>query len=127
MKKILKNKISIMIIILLLSSTITQIKADSNYIPQDINKLTYKQEINIPIDTSKENSKFQPIDLRVDFSNPCWAIDEKHHSIRIGVDDGSEILEIESQIYDLEYIDDSHISSCSIVFIIPEKANGNEK
>ncbi|UCF50515.1 MAG: hypothetical protein JSU91_03270 [Thermoplasmatales archaeon] len=127
MKKILKNKISILIIILLLSSTVTQIKADNNYIPQDINKLTYKQEINIPIDTSLENSKFQPIDLRVDFSNPCWAKDEKDHSIRIGVDDGSELLEIESQIYDLVYDDDSHISSCSIVFIIPEKANGNEK
>ncbi len=127
MKKILKSRISILIIILLLSSSIIQIKANSNYNSQDIDKLTYKQEINIPIDTSIDIAKFQPIDLRVEFSNPCWAIDEKHHSIRVGIDDGSDLVEIDSQIYDLEYIDDANIKSCSLVFLIPEKANGKEK
>ncbi len=127
MKKILKNRISILIIILLLSSSILQIKANGNYNSLDIDKLTYKQEINIPIDTSNDIAKFQPIDLRVEFSNPCWSIDEKHHSIRVGIDDGSDLVEIDSQIYDLEYIDDTHIKSCSLVFLIPEKANGKEK
>ena len=127
MKIIFKNKISILIVIFLLSSSIIHVNAYDNYTTQNIDKLTYKEEIEIPIDKSNENSKFQPIDLRFEFSNPCWAIDENHHSIRIGVDDGSEVLEIESQIYDLEYTDDSHINSCSLVFLIPEKADGKEK
>jgi hypothetical protein len=127
MKIIFKNKISILIVIFLLSSSIIQVNADDNYSTQNIDKLTYNEEIEIPIDTRNENSKFQPIDLRFEFSNPCWAIDENHHSVRIGVDDGSEVLELESQIYDLEFSDDSHISSCSLVFLIPEKADGNEK
>ena len=127
MKKIIKNKVLILVLLLLLSSSISQIKANGKYISQDINNLSYKQEIRIPIDTSKEIAKFQPIDLKVDFSNSCWAIDENHHSVRVGIDDGSDIFEIESQIYDLEFIDDTHIKSCNIVFILPEKANGKEK
>jgi hypothetical protein len=127
MKKILVNKISILIVILLLYTSIIQVNANDNYVSQDIEKLTYKQEIDIPIDTSNEFAKFQPIDIRVEFSNPCWVLDENHHSVRVGVEGDSEVLEIESQIYDLEYTDDSHISSCSLVFLIPEIADGNEK
>ena len=127
MKKILKNKTSILLVVILLSSSIIHVNADNTYKTQNIEKLSYKQEIEIPIDTSNEFTKFQPIDIRIDFSNPCWAIDENHHSVRIGADDGSEVLELESQIYDLEYSDDSQISSCSLVFLIPEKANGKEK
>jgi hypothetical protein len=127
MKIMIKHKISIFIVIFTLSSSIIQVNAFDNYNSQNIDNLTYKEEIEIPIDTSNDNSKFQPIDLRFEFSNPCWAIDENHHSVRVGVDDGSEVLELESQIYDLQYSDDSHISSCSLVFLIPEKADGNEK
>jgi len=127
MKKISGNKTSILIIILLLSFSVVHVNANNNYKTQNIENLTYKQEINIPIETSTEIAKFQPIDIRIEFSNPCWAIDENHHSIRVGVDDGSEVLEIESQIYDLEFVDNTHLKSCSLVFIIPEKADGNEK
>ena len=128
MKIISKNAIIIFLTtFLLLSSSILQIEAQDNYKSQDIDKLSFKQEINIPIDTSKEISKFQPIDIKIEFSNSCWAIDDKHHSIRVGVDDGSELIEIDSQIYDLEFIDKTHIKSCIIVFIIPEKANGKER
>ena len=126
-KKILKNLITIYILVIIVQSSFTiHISAQDNYKSTDIDKLSYKQEISIPIDTSLDIAKFQPIDLRVEFSNPCWAKDEKHHSIRVGIDDGSELIEIDSQIYDLEYIDDTHIKSCSLVFLIPEKANGKE-
>jgi len=128
MKKILKKVIIIYILVnFMLSSFTIQIKAQNNFNPTDIDNLLYKQELNIPIDTSLEIAKFQPIDLHVEFTNPCWAKDEKHHSLKVGIDDGSELIEIDSQIYDLEYVDDTHIKSCSLVFIIPEKANGKEK
>jgi len=97
------------------------------YKTMDIEQLSFKQEIKMPIDTSLEISRYQPIDIRVVFSNPCWAKDETMHSVRVGYDDGSGLTEIESQIYDLEYYDTSHISSCSLVFLVPEEANGNEK
>ncbi len=68
----------------------------------NIDTLPYKQEITVPIDTSKEIAKYQPIDMRITFDNPCWGTNETIHSIRVGVDDGTGIQEIESQIYDLE-------------------------
>ncbi len=49
------------------------------------------------------------------------------HSIRIGIEKSSEITELESQIYNLEKTDDTHISSCGVVFLIPEIADGTEK
>ena len=81
----------------------------------------------IPIDTSLKSVKFQPIDIHVDFENLCWAKDEIHHSVRVGFDEGSGIIEIESQIYDLVKTDDTHIKSCNIVFLTPENADGKEK
>jgi len=93
----------------------------------DIENLAFKQELTIPIDTSFDYAKFQPIDIRVKFDSPCWARDETTNSIRIGYDDGVVVTEIESQIYNLEFSDDIHISACSIVFLIPEEVSGNEK
>jgi len=93
----------------------------------DIDQLPFKQEIKIPIDTSLTTSKNQPIDIRIVFSNPCWAEDENTHSVRVCYDDGKDLNEIESQIYDLEKNDEPHISSCSIVFLIPGEADGKEK
>ena len=65
--------------------------------------------------------------MRIVFNNPCWGTNETIHSIRVGVDDGTGIQEIESQIYDLEHSDDTHIKACGLVFLIPEEANGKEK
>jgi hypothetical protein len=93
----------------------------------DIENLEFKQEINIPISTSLPEAKYQPVDINIEFINPCWAKDEKTHSVRVGYDDGSGLTEIESQIYNLEHSDDNHITSCSLVFLIPEASNGKEK
>lgn len=91
------------------------------------NDWSFKQEIVIPIDTSTEIAKHQPIDTRIEFDNLCWAKNEKKHSVRVVFQENRNLKEIESQIYDLNYSDDNHIEACSLVFLIPEDANGNER
>ncbi|HEC75645.1 MAG TPA: hypothetical protein ENI33_00090 [Thermoplasmatales archaeon] len=92
-----------------------------------IKDFSFKQEISIPIDTSLEMAKFQPVDMRINFENPCWAKNETVRSVRVYYDNGYGFTEIESQIYDLDFIDDAHIRACSLVFLIPPEANGKEK
>ena len=87
---------------------------------------SFRQEIVIPIDTSTEIAKFQPVDVYLEFENPCWAKNADEHSIRVVFQDGEKLEELESQIYDLDYSDENHIKSCGLVFLIPEKANGRE-
>jgi len=88
---------------------------------------SYNQEIIIPIDTSLEISKYQPIDIKIDFNNKCWAKNVVEHSIRICTYDNNNWWELDSQIYNLNYFDTNFIESCSIVFLIPEDADGNER
>lgn len=91
------------------------------------NDWEYNQEITIPIDTNNFHTKNQPFDTRINFNNPCWGINEKDHSIRVIYFDGTEFTELESQVYDIEYSKENTISSCSLVFLIPEFANGKER
>ena len=100
---------------------VTRVNADS------LEGFSYRQELSLPLDTSQPGALFQPIDIRVEFRYPCWARNETHHSIRVGANDGSGLEEIDSQIYDLDYNDESHISACSLVFLIPGTATGKEK
>jgi len=88
---------------------------------------SFRQEIDIPINTTITHAHYQPIDIFIEFDKPCWAKNEKEHSVRVIFQENENLKEIESQIYDLNYSDDSHIDSCSLVFLIPEEANGNEK
>lgn len=87
----------------------------------------YREELEIPIDTSNPVSRNYPIDISVSFEHPCWAMDEVNRSVRVFVYHDNEYKEIESQIYDLEHIDREHIRSCRIVFLIPEFADGSER
>lgn len=125
----IKKKITIMLIIcsIILSAFTANATSSDKSTAGDIDNLAYKQEIIIPIDTSLEIAKFQPIDIRINFINKCWAKNEDEHSVRVAYDDVSGLNELESQIYDLEHSDDTHISACSLVFLIPESANGKEK
>jgi len=91
------------------------------------NEWSYRVEIFIPIDTSKKTAVYQPIDISIEFENPCWAKDEIEHSIRVIFQDGNNFIELESQIYNLSFQEEEFIDSCNIVFLIPEDANGNEK
>jgi hypothetical protein len=123
-KKLLIFTIFIIILLVTLSpATISNPSFQST----DISQLPYKQEIIIPIDTSLENSKYQPIDIRVEFEENCWAENETIHSVRIAYDDKTDLIEIDSQIYDLSHTDENHIDECSIVFLIPNEATGEEK
>jgi len=86
----------------------------------------YRQEIPIPFDTGTESAKFQPIDIPVTFDHPCWTKNEQNHSLRVIYQDGDTLVELESQIYDLNHTDENHIKTCNLVFLIPEHATGKE-
>ncbi|MDH7507212.1 MAG: hypothetical protein QHH15_05445 [Candidatus Thermoplasmatota archaeon] len=87
----------------------------------------YRQEIEIPILTEDNHSRYQPIDIHIDFKDLCWAKNEIERSIRIVCWDGKNWHELESQIYDLEYYDKEFIKGCRIIFLIPEFAYGKER
>ena len=87
----------------------------------------FRQQIQLPISTSISSALFQPIDLQISFTNPCWAKNETQHSIRVCCWDGTIWHELDSQIYDLQPPNTNVINKCSIVFLVPEYANGNEQ
>jgi hypothetical protein len=87
----------------------------------------FRQEINIPINTSDEIAKYQPIDINLGFNNTCWVKNQNEHSIRVIYQEQFNFIELESQIYDLEFKDSKNLKSCNLVFLIPEEASGNEK
>jgi len=88
---------------------------------------SFRQEIIIPFDTYSAIAKYQPIDIHLEFQNPCWAKDELNNSIRVIIQDENIEEELDSQIYELEYGEKNCLTSCNIVFIIPENANGKER
>lgn len=115
------------IVTILLSSCCTNVSSSNIFSTLNIDNLSYKQEIKIPFDTSLPEAKYQPIDTKIVFENPCWGKDADTNSIRVGFDDGSGMNEIESQVYDVKLNGNSQISECNIVFLIPPEANGKEK
>ena len=70
--------------------------------------------INIPYE-----EKNQPVDILVSFNEPCYAKDEEHNSIKVFYNGN----EIESQIYDLQHVDNSHIKACHVVFLSQGKGD----
>jgi hypothetical protein len=88
---------------------------------------SYYQEIKISFDTNLKTSHFQPIDVKVNFQNPCWAKNELENSIRVCCWDGNEWHELESQIYNLEKKNENFITSCNLVFLIHDFADGTEE
>jgi hypothetical protein len=95
-------------------------------IPEWNRNWNFRQEIILPICTKSSNAVYQPIDLGIEFTDPCWGINENEHSIRVCSWDGSKWHELESQIYDIELKDQNHILSCRIVFLVPIFADGEE-
>ncbi|RLF46959.1 MAG: hypothetical protein DRN29_03795 [Thermoplasmata archaeon] len=69
-------------------------------------------EINLP-----DEMKYQPVDIKVEFDEPCYALNEKKHSIRVFYNG----REIESQIYNLQFKGSNIIKSCNIVFLYQGK------
>lgn len=93
----------------------------------DVDALPYKQPLEMPIDTGAAAAPFQPIDMRITFTHPCWARNATVNSIRVAYDDGSGLTELESQVYDLSFADETHVTACSIVFLVPRGLDGTEK
>ncbi len=122
-----KKYATTIVIILIFLTMINNFATSSDIKSTDLSILSFKQEIQIPFDTNTEQAKYQPIDIKVEFSQACYAKDEIDNSVRVGMQKGSEITELESQIYNLEKTDDTHISSCGLVFLIPKEADGTEK
>ena len=126
----IKRLTSICIILFfLLSSSILTITTNpkSDSIPTWDESWSHYQEIILPISTVSSYAKFQPIDIKMIFDDLCWANNEKEHSIRVVCWDGQKWHELESQIYDLEFIDTRYISSCNLIFLIPSYSNGKER
>lgn len=117
----------IIILLLFLSLVPTSLSEEKDDEPWWDDSWAYRQRIILPINTSEEDLSYQPIDILFEFENSCWAENEKSHSIRVIYQCQGYFKELESQIYNLKYSDDTHISSCGLVFLIPENANGNEK
>jgi hypothetical protein len=118
-----------LILLLILFSpvlTISPLSKDSSP-PLWNTEWSYKQEINLPIQTHEEFAKYQPIDINLEFKNPCWAKNEIEHSIRVLCWYNNKWYEIESQIYSLDFKDSFHIRQCGLVFLVPEIANGDER
>ncbi len=90
------------------------------------NNWSFRQEIDIPIKTNIEIAKYQPIDVHIQFENQCWTKNENEHSIRVIYQDGDNFKELDSQIYDLKYENNNYITSCNLVFLIPDIADGKE-
>jgi len=84
------------------------------------NQWSFRQGLMLHFNTSSDLAAFQPVDTTIIFNNPCWARDELHHSIRVIYQADTEL---ESQIYDLVHSDDSHITSCNLVFLTPKDVN----
>lgn len=122
-----KLLVSFLFFMLVLSSVLTySALAESNDPPRWSN-WQYRQEIKLPIETYDSNAKYQPIDIQVEFKNPCWALNDTRHSVRVLCWDGNQWHQLESQVYALEFSDSTHIKRCGLVFLVPDFANGKER
>jgi len=87
----------------------------------------YQHQLPLTIDTTDTIAHNQPVDIKISFNHPCYAESEKKHSVRVCCLSKGVWTELESQIYDLTCTDQRYISSCSLVFLIPEFADGTEQ
>ena len=90
------------------------------------NSWSFHETILLDFNTGEKGLRNQPVDMHVVFSNPCWARDEHNNSIRVVVKHDNKWEELESQVYNLSFVDDCHINACNLVFLIPSFADGNE-
>lgn len=131
------HKVSGMLKLIMWCATITLVLSSFSFIyitsgeeftkPKSLDKWRYVEEIKIPIETTERDAIYQPIDIEIEFKNPCWARNEEEYSIRVFCLKENELYELESQIYNLRHSDPNHIIKCNLVFLVPEIADGNEK
>lgn len=122
----MQRYVSFLLVVLFLV-TLIPISLSTGEAPWWNTQWPHRQKIPIPFDTSLENAKYQPIDQQITFDSPCWAINEHDYSLRVIYQEGDTFLELESQIYDLNFSDETHITNANLVFLIPEQATGQEQ
>ena len=110
--------------LLILSSSM--ISFDNKTQAQMIDSFPYRQLISLPIDIGQQDIAYQQIDIEVSFEKNCWARNEQLHSVRVAYEFDQDLIEVESQIYNLSYLDTQYIDQCRIVFLIPEGMTGAE-
>ena len=88
---------------------------------------SFRQEIILDSITSKESAANQPVDTTIRFDSPVGRENETHHSVRVIFQNKEDDIELESQLYDLMYSDETHITSCNLVFLIPPQTDGTER
>ena len=121
------RKLTFLTFFLLVSTIYFDTVLPQQEIPWWNDKWSYREEIIPPIDTTDSHAQFQPIDIRITPNNRCWIKNETIYSVRICCWDGQEWYELESQLYDIEHKRENLAEAFSLVFLIPDFADGNEK
>lgn len=88
---------------------------------------SYRQQIIVPISTYNPSAHYQPIDIFIEFNNPCWTKNPDHTSIRVLCWHQHTWYELESQIYNIKTTGSDIIDSCNVVFLVPSFADNTEK
>jgi len=120
-------QIGVYILITLLFFSVVTISTASHEdaIPYWDRDWSFRQELILPISTADALAYYQPIDIRIQFENPCWTMNTTVTSVRICCWDGTTWHELESQIYDINS-SSNYITECCVVFLVPDFADGNE-
>jgi len=117
------------LLLLLLPAVSMQGSSKENPIPEWKPEWSYRQELQLPIETNDSLAHYQAIDLRIAFANPCWTKNVNETSIRVCTWHNEEWHELDSQIYNLKMTsgDVDHVAECNVVFLVPEFADGTER
>src|SRR5512136_1771458 len=86
-----------------------------------------RQELTLPSAINRNSAANQPVDTTIRFDSHCWARNETSHSVRVIFQNKDDALELESQLYEMKYSDEAHITSCNLVFLIPPQTDGTER
>jgi hypothetical protein len=118
-----------MLLLLLLPAVGLTGFSQENRIPDWNPGWSYRQELQLPIKTNDSTAKYQAIDLRITFANPCWTENENATSIRVLSWYKEEWQVLESQIYNLKRRsgETNYITDCNVVFLVPPFADGTER
>ena len=100
-----KSLVGIITFIIILESLLVPTSLSSDGSSWWNDNWSFRQEIIVPINTSFQEAKFQPIDIYFEFNISCWAKNENEHSVRVVFQDSNKFIELESQIYDLNFSD----------------------
>jgi hypothetical protein len=118
-------RVSLLIGVFLFSLVHLPVSAEQDHWWND--SWSFRQEIILGSITREESAAYQPVDTTIRFDSPCWAVNETKHSVRVICQNKNDDIDLESQLYDLEFSDETHITSCNLAFLIPPQSDGTEQ